>query len=235
MTILKVFIDPGHGGTDYGAIGNGLNEKDLTLKIARKIQFYLLKYKDVEVKLSRTKDMTLSLKQRTDMANKWGADFLYSIHINAGGGEGYEDFIHNLLSESSTTAKIRDIIHAEISAVIEIKNRGKKKENFHMLRESDMTAILTESGFIDSKVDSAKLKSDAYLEKIAKGHVNGLVKAYKLKLKDTSISYKIKPGDTLTAIAIKYDVTVQDIMKLNTTIKKANEIRAGETIKIPRK
>ena len=233
--MIKVFIDPGHGGSDWGASGNGLKEKDLTLAIARKIQFYLLKYKDVEVKLSRTKDMTLSLKQRTDMANKWGADFLYSVHINAGGGEGYEDFIHSDLSSSGTTAKIRDIIHAEMVKVIEIKNRGRKKANFHMLRESDMTAVLTESGFIDSKVDSAKLKSNAYLDKMAKGHVNGLVKAYNLKLKDTSITYKIKVGDTLTAIAIKHNVTVEDIMKANTSIKKANEIRAGETIKIPKK
>lgn len=235
MTILKVFIDPGHGGTDSGASDNGLKEKDVTLTIAKRIQTLLLKYKDVEVKLSRTKDMTLSLKQRTDMANKWGADFLYSIHINAGGGEGYEDFIHNHLSDSSTTAKIRDIIHAEITKAVDFKNRGKKKENFHMLRESDMPAVLTESGFIDNKSDASKLKSDLFLDKIAKGHVNGLVKAYKLKLKDTTISYKIKPGDTLTHIAIKYGVTVEDIMNKNTSIKKANEIRAGETIKIPRK
>lgn len=235
MTILKVFIDPGHGGTDPGAGDHGLKEKDLTLSISKRIQKLLMNYKDVEVKLSRTKDMTLSLKQRTDMANKWGADFLYSIHINAGGGEGYEDFIHNNLSDSSNTAKIRDIIHAEIMKQVDFKERGRKKENFHMLRESDMTAVLTESGFIDSKVDSSKLKSDAYLDKIAKGHVNGLVKAYKLKLKDTSITYKIKAGDTLTAIAIKHNVTVEDIMKANTSIKKANEIRAGETIKIPKK
>lgn len=232
---MKIYIDFGHGGTDSGAIGNGLFEKELTRKIGTKIKNLLLKYKDVQVRTSRSGDESLTLKQRTDDANKWGADFLYSIHINAGGGEGYEDFIHDNLSDSSKTAKIRDIIHAEIMKQVDFKNRGKKKANFHMLRESNMTAVLTESGFIDNKEDATKLKSDAYLNKIAKGHVNGLVKAYGLKLKDTNISYKIKNGDTLTAIAIKHNVTVEAIMKLNTSIKSASRINAGDTIKIPKK
>src|SRR5690625_2559502 len=100
VQMTKIFIDPGHGGSDPGAVGNGLREKDLTLKISKKIANILKDY-HCSVKLSRTGDQTLSLKQRTDMANKWGADFLLSVHINAGGGTGYEDFIYNGLSNSS--------------------------------------------------------------------------------------------------------------------------------------
>lgn len=230
----KFFIDAGHGGTDNGASGYGIKEKDITLKIANKIKNLLLKYKDVEVKLSRSKDMTLSLKQRTDMANKWGADFLYSIHINAGGGEGYEDFIHDNLSNTSNTAKIRDILHEEITKLVDFKNRGKKKENFHMLRESDMGAVLTESGFIDNEGDANKLKSNAYLDKIARGHVNGLVKAFNLKLKETYATYTIKLGDTLSKIAETYKVEIEAIMKANPSIESPNKIFAGQTIKIPK-
>ncbi|WP_060210477.1 glucosaminidase domain-containing protein [Sporosarcina koreensis] len=90
--MIKIFIDPGHGGTDPGATGNGLKEKDLTLAISKRIESLLKGYDGVQVRLSRTSDQTLSLKQRTDMANNWGANYLLSVHINAGGGKGYEDF-----------------------------------------------------------------------------------------------------------------------------------------------
>lgn len=107
--MVKIFIDAGHGGKDPGAVGNELKEKDLTLKISKKIEVILKQYDSVTVKLSRTGDQTLSLKERTDMDNKWGADYLLSFHINAGGGTGYEDFIYNG-SVQSTTVKLRDVI-----------------------------------------------------------------------------------------------------------------------------
>lgn len=183
--MTKIFIDPGHGGTDPGAVGNGLREKDLTLYISLKIRDILnAEYTGHTIRLSRTNDTTLSLKQRTDMANSWGADFLLSVHINAGGGTGYEDFIYNKLSDTSGTAELRDVIHAEIIKEIpDARNRGKKKANFHMLRESRMSSMLTENLFIDNKADADKLKSDAYLSKIARGHAVGIAKALGLQKK----------------------------------------------------
>ncbi len=84
--MTKIYLDPGHGGNDPGAVGNGLREKDLTLEIGLKVRDILLRnYENVEVRMSRTADTTLSLDQRTNDANTWGADFLISIHINAGG------------------------------------------------------------------------------------------------------------------------------------------------------
>ncbi|MFC4401774.1 N-acetylmuramoyl-L-alanine amidase family protein [Gracilibacillus xinjiangensis] len=179
--MVKIYIDPGHGGTDPGAFANGLREKDLTLKISLIIRDLLKQYEDVQVRLSRTTDKTLSLKQRTDDANIWGADYLISVHINAGGGTGYEDFIYNKLSDSSSTARKQDIMHEEIIKKVNMYDRGKKKANFHMVRESNMEAILTENGFIDAAHDSARLKSDEFLNDIAKGHVNGLVRIFNLK------------------------------------------------------
>lgn len=180
---MKLYLDPGHGGSDSGAAANGLLEKNLNLAIALKIRDGLKDYEDVQIRMSRTTDKFLSLQQRTDDANNWEADYFLSIHINAHNGtaHGYEDFIYNQLSDSSETAKIRNTIHAEIIKEVDFYNRGKKKANFHVLRESNMPAMLTESGFIDNKEDAAKLKSDAYLDKIAQGHVNGLVKAFNLK------------------------------------------------------
>ncbi|TYS66386.1 N-acetylmuramoyl-L-alanine amidase [Bacillus infantis] len=184
--MVKFFIDPGHGGTDSGAVGNGLMEKILTLLIALRIRALLLQFEGVEVKMSREDDRTLSLKQRTDMANDWGADFYLSPHINAGGGTGYEDFRHNTQSQSSEAGRIQSDIHKAVMAEIKgfgVIDRGAKAANYHVLRESHMPAALTESLFIDKAADAALLKQDIFLDAIARGHVNGLVQAFNLKLK----------------------------------------------------
>lgn len=179
--MVKIFIDPGHGGSDSGAKGYGLLEKDLTLAISLKIRDLLTNYQNVQVRMSRDSDKTLALTQRTQMANAWGADYLISVHINAAGGTGYEDYIFSRASSTSVQHQI--IMHAEIMKQIDLFDRGKKRANFHMVRESKMPAILTENGFIDHPNDAAKLKQSSFIEKIAQGHVNGLVKIFNLQAK----------------------------------------------------
>lgn len=179
--MVKIFIDPGHGGADPGATANGLLEKNVTLAISLKIRDLLKNYDNVQVRMSRDMDKTLSLSQRTRMANAWGADYLISVHINAGGGTGYEDFIYNRVSNASV--RNQNTMHTEILKQIDLTDRGKKRKNLHMLRESNMPAILTENGFIDHASDAAKLKQSSFIEKVAKGHVNGLVKIFDLKSK----------------------------------------------------
>lgn len=85
--MAKIFIDPGHGGSDPGAVGNGIQEKDITLRIATMIRDMLVsEYEDVTVRMSRTSDETVSLSERSNAANAWGADYFVSVHVNAGGG-----------------------------------------------------------------------------------------------------------------------------------------------------
>lgn len=192
--MVKIYIDAGHGGTDPGAVGNGLQEKDLTLAISKKIKDLLNVYDNTQVKLSRTSDKTLSLGQRTADANKWGADLLVSVHINAGGGQGYEDFTYNAqYNGKERTTAYQNIINDEVIKATEFSNRGKKQSNFHMVRESVMPAILTENGFIDNRSDADKLKSDDFINKIAQGHVNGIVKIFGLK-KSVSKPVESKPS-----------------------------------------
>jgi len=196
---MKLYLDPGHGGSDPGAQGNRLKEKDINLDIALKIRTILVdNYENVTVKMSRTKDTTRSLNQRTSEANAWGADYFLSIHCNSfnGSAQGYEDYIHSSLSDGSTTAKYRDTMHAAIIKVNELRNRGKKKANFHVLRESTMPALLTENGFIDSNQDAALMKKASWREKVAQGHVNGLAKAFNLtrKQSDSGSLYKVIAG-----------------------------------------
>src|SRR5690625_5264440 len=147
---VRIFIDPGHGGSDPGASANGLKEKDLTLDIAKKIERLLKQYKNVEIVMARKSDQYLTLKERTKMANDWGADFFLSVHINAGKGTGIESFIHN--KNATTDAKNKqNIIHEHLMNGLKadkIRDRGKKKANFHVLRESKMSALLIEYMFI---------------------------------------------------------------------------------------
>lgn len=180
--MVKIYLDPGHGGSDPGAQGYGLQEKNLTFAIASQIRSLLVNgYDGVVVRMSRTSDRTMSLGQRTNDANAWGADFYLSIHINAAGGTGFESFIFPNLRAPTTT--YQNHIHDEVLKQIDLKDRGKKRANFHVLRESNMPAVLTENGFIDNRSDAAKLKSDAFITSLARGHVNGIVKAFGLKPK----------------------------------------------------
>lgn len=197
--MIKIFLDPGHGGTDSGAVGNGLLEKDVTLDLCKRIKKYLDEnYTGHTTKLSRSSDRNLSLKERTDKANKWGAHYFLSIHINSGGGEGYEDYIHSSLSSRSNTAKARSVIHKEIVKFSpNWRDRGEKRANFHVLRESNMPAMLTENGFIDNKKNAEHLKSSSFKNKIAKGHALGLAKVFQLKRRsaaDDTMSYRVIAG-----------------------------------------
>ena len=181
--MIKIFIDPGHGGNDPGAAANGIREKDITLTLAKRIREILAaEYDEIAVKMSRTGDETVSLEARTDQANAWGANYFLSLHCNAGGGDGFESFIYT--TTDAKTKKIRETIHSEIMKQIAgTDDRGMKIANFHVLRESKMSAILTENLFVDNAADATKLKGSIFLEKLARGHVKGLDYGLGLKRK----------------------------------------------------
>ncbi|MBD7965928.1 N-acetylmuramoyl-L-alanine amidase family protein [Fictibacillus norfolkensis] len=210
--MVKIFIDPGHGGTDPGAVGNNLTEKTLTLQIGIRIRDILLsEYSNVSILMSRTSDVTKSLTERTDAANAWGADFFLSVHVNAGGGTGYEDYIYP--GSTAPTTTYQDNVHTEILKVVNFSDRGQKTANFHVLRESNMPALLTENGFIDNVNDANKLKTASFIENIARGHVNGIVKSFNLPKK--AIYHTVVSGDTVYALSQQYGSTIQQIKSWN--------------------
>jgi len=194
--MVKIFIDPGHGGSDPGAVGNGLFEKNVTLSIASRIQQILLnEYEGVSTRMSRTSDQSISLQARTDAANAWGADFFLSIHVNAGGGTGFESYVYPNVGTPTTTYQRH--IHDAVMSQVDFYDRGKKQANFHVLRETRMPALLTENGFIDNANDASKLKSSSFLDRLARGHVLGLERAFCLERKrnnDTNVQYKVQIG-----------------------------------------
>ncbi|MCY8197917.1 N-acetylmuramoyl-L-alanine amidase [Bacillus spizizenii] len=191
--MVKIFIDPGHGGSDPGATGNGLQEKTLTLQIALALRTILInEYEGVSLLLSRTSDQYVSLSDRTNAANSWGADFFLSIHINAGGGTGFESYIYPGVGAPTTT--YQSAIHSNVIQAVDFADRGRKTANFHVLRESAMPALLTENGFIDTVADANKLKTNSFIQSLARGYANGLEQAFNLKKTSSSRLYKVQVG-----------------------------------------
>lgn len=241
----KVMLDAGHGGADPGAVsaGFGIREKDLTLAIAQRIGATLDENYEVEILYTRTTDKTMNLSERTALANREQVDFFISIHINAGGGTGYEDFIYANLSDTSSTAKLRDVIHQEIAGVLQkynVKNRGKKKANFHVLRETKASAVLTENLFIDNPADQKLLTNTKFLNDLADAHAHGIAKALGLQKRakpkgvskpDCIPKYRIPP---YRVVADSRQIsTNQDISYLLRNVEKALAGGAKE-IKIER-
>ena len=119
---MKVLIDPGHGGKDPGAVGNGLYEKDINLKVSLLLKKNMEKYKDIEVKLLREEDIYLSINERWKMGNEYLPDIFISIHCNAGGGIGTETLYYN--NKSMGLAKT---IQKEFVNLMKTRDRGIKK------------------------------------------------------------------------------------------------------------
>lgn len=186
--MTKIYLDAGHGGKDPGASGHGLVEKDLTLDIVLRLRDVLKKqYGPVKTRLSRSVDSFVSLSGRTDDANRWGADYFVSVHINSfnGSASGYEDYIYDELKNGGTTDQYRDHIHHHVVKVNQLRDRGAKKENFHVLRESAMPAVLTENGFIDHSGDAKKLSDPKWRQAVAEGHAKGIAEIFDLKKQKT--------------------------------------------------
>jgi N-acetylmuramoyl-L-alanine amidase len=176
-----VVLDAGHGGADSGAVGNGLKEDVLTLKLVKKVRFALLRDFDVDVKLTRDDDTFVTLPNRARFANDLGADFFVAIHCNSGGGTGYEDFVQPNASER--TRRLRREMHRSIAAFLEtedVVNRGKKTMNLAVLRRTRMPAVLTECLFVDSAADAANLRDDDFLTGLARAHARGIARALQL-------------------------------------------------------
>lgn len=187
-----IVIDPGHGGADGGATGNGLKEKDITLVLAFKIYTFLVDNYEVNVKLTREKDIFVSLAERAKIANELKATYFCSIHVNSGGegkASGFESFIY--FESEIKTEGLRQSLHTEIASFYKsqgLPDRGMKKANFAVLRETTMPACLLENLFIDNVCDAAKLKEESFQDVLAKVIAKGLAVALKLKMKQTAKS-----------------------------------------------
>jgi len=185
---ILIYLDPGHGGKDPGAVGNGLKEKEIVLDICERINKSLKQYENVTVMMSRNTDVFVSLEERTKQANNLDADVFLSVHINSSTNvtaKGFET--HIFPNSGSATVALQNVLHQEIYRQInkETIDRGKKQSNFHVLRDSKMKALLTENLFISNPSEGYLLSNPDFRQKLADGHVIGLEKFFGLKKKAT--------------------------------------------------
>src|SRR5699024_11337561 len=123
--VVKVFLDPGHGGNDPGGQSRGLNEKDVVLDIARATANVLTNsYTGVEIMLSRTTDTFIELSDRTNKANIWGADYFVFFHTIAfnGSARGFESYIHYSNVSSETKERQKDL-HTNLVNKMNMRDR----------------------------------------------------------------------------------------------------------------
>lgn len=190
ITMSKlVWIDEGHGGHDSGAVGHGLREKDVVLKMGAMLEKELLdKYQGVQVRRTRTNDTFVELATRANRANAAGADLFVSLHNNAFNGtvRGFETFIWNG-GVGASTRDAQNKIHDEVVKVLpnSVPNRGKKQANFAVLRLTNMSAVLVEYLFIDQRDDNAMLKSDTWLKRMVEATAKGIAAHLGLRAKPT--------------------------------------------------
>jgi N-acetylmuramoyl-L-alanine amidase len=169
----RVTVDPGHGGTDTGTIGQkGTREKDVTLAIATKLAA-VMKANGMSVQMTRMKDLEILLRPRVEMANHNDSDVFISIHANSFGSqhgvEGIETYYFS--DESYPLAKA---VHRQLLLQLKQPDRGVRKNNFYVVHHTQMPAALVEIGYLSNAHEEQLLTSAAYQDKAAKAIYAGI-------------------------------------------------------------
>ena len=176
----KVVIDPGHGGTDPGAVGiNGLRETDIVLEVSKSVSGFLTN-KGVKTILTRNYEKTLDLQPRVNKANNSKADAFVSIHANATRGKrkdvnGLETYYYS----GNKGYSLAKNIQKEILLISpQSPDRGVRRSHFYVIRKTSMPAALVEIGFVTGIYDANLLRQKSYRDQmsfaIARGILNYL-------------------------------------------------------------
>ncbi|HZV80525.1 MAG TPA: N-acetylmuramoyl-L-alanine amidase [Candidatus Binatus sp.] len=178
-----VVIDPGHGGNDPGAAnsGYGLVESKLTMQIALRLRADLQR-QGWRVVMTRDGDYEVGdpngddaqeLQARCDVANAAGARVFVSVHINS-------SVAHSLNGTTTYYWRPADRVFAQtvqnaLVAADGIADDGVKRNNFYVIKHTDMPAVLVETAFLSNSGDAAELTRPAFLDKLAQGIANGIM------------------------------------------------------------
>jgi N-acetylmuramoyl-L-alanine amidase len=179
---MLVVLDAGHGGRDPGANYRGLLEKDIVLRLTKLVRDHLRSNFVVDVLLTRDSDEFIGLSRRAQIANERDADLFLAIHVNAGGGEGFESYVYSG-SLNRRTRSYQDVIHETVLNTLRrfgVRDRGQKEANLAVLRETTMPAVLLEVLFIDTAPDRELLRDDSFLRNTAAAISMGIADALDL-------------------------------------------------------
>lgn len=176
----KIFVDAGHGGTDPGAVGNGVIEQYVNLSVAVQLA-ELLEQGGYEVMLYRSTPTenvlpgkSADLTNRARMANNWGADYFVSIHTNSSpnpAANGFEVYVYRLRTRAQALAE--SIVRSFVSR-LGSKDNGVRQANFAVLRQTRMPAVLVELGYLSNPTEALNLNSPAWQTAAAQAIYNGI-------------------------------------------------------------
>lgn len=165
---IKIVIDAGHGGSDSGATGNGMAEKNLTLAIVLAAKKSFDNDSRFQVSYTRTADTYPSLSQRANLANNKDADMFLCIHINSASASAHGTETLWSRGRNSATKKngltsqtLATAMQSAAVATTGFTNRGLvDRPNLYVLKHTKMPACLIEYGFISNKTEAARMKAN---------------------------------------------------------------------------
>lgn len=176
----KIFIDPGHGGTNPGAVGNDVIEQEVNLSVAKTLA-QNLRNMGYDVMLYRTtrdenviSPIAADLRNRARMANEWGADYFVSIHTNSSSNpqaNGFETYVYR---KGTTAEQLANSIQTSVINSLGMKDNGVRQANFSVLRNSNMPAVLVELGYLSNPTEALNLNSSAWRNRIAGAIADGI-------------------------------------------------------------
>lgn len=240
--VRKVIIDPGHGGTDSGATGNNLLEKDYNLLIS-KYMYDRFKQLGIPVAITRDSDTTLSPTDRVNtILNKFGNSsdtILISNHVNSGGGEGAE-VIYALRNKDTLARRILENIGAtgqETRKYYQRRLPSDTSKDYYFIHRNtgNLEPLIVEYGFIDDTKDVEFLKENykELAEAVISAVANYIGVPYTPPEGITTNTYVVQKGDSLYSIANKLGTTVSELKKENNLT--TNTLQIGEVLRIPTK
>lgn len=191
----KVFIGVGHGGSDPGAVGNGLRESDLNLAIAMACQDELARH-GVLTKISRIKDENDPLSEEIKECNAFDPDLAVEIHNNAGGGDGIEVF-HSI--NGGTGKVLAENIIAEVVKIGQNSRGAKTRKNssggdyYGWIKNTNAPAALVECAFVDNKTDIKIIDTKEEQIIMGKAIAKGVLKTLGVAYKDETPVVKEEP------------------------------------------
>ncbi len=181
--VKVVVLDAGHGGADSGAVGNGLQEKNLTLQIVKAAKTYFDKDPNFKAYYTRLTDKTLTLRSRSEFANQLNADVFVSIHINSftKSSEGTETLYNpNRPNKKNdlTSYQLASIMQSKIREATGFPNRGLiQRTGLSVLNHTTMPACLDEFGFITNPSEAKSMSQNT--DKYGKAVYEAIVQATK--------------------------------------------------------
>ena len=196
VSVPKVFLGVGHGGTDSGAIGNGFKEKDLNLSIALACNEILVNH-GVTVMMSRTKDENDSISNEIAECNSFKPDLAVDIHNNAGGGDGAECFYHHNGGKGKTLAEniLAEIVKTgQNSRGIKTRVNSSGKDYYAFIRETSAPAVIVECAFIDNAEDIRIINTQDKQIAMGVATARGILRTLGIPFVQTKKLYRVQVG-----------------------------------------